>query len=112
MAETLLIDPNTVRNHFRRYQQDGLAGLRHVAYDGSDCALDAAELAALDAHVQTKLYVTATEVAAWVKKQFDIAYTASGMVALLHRLDFVYKKPKLVPGKANPAAHRVDHCAV
>ena len=42
--------------------------------------------------------------AACVKDQFDIAYTASGMVALLHRLDFVYKKPKLVPGKANPAA--------
>jgi len=104
VAEALLIDPNTVRNHFRRYQQDGLAGLQHVAYAGSDCALDAAELAALDVHVQTQLYVTAKEVAAWVKEQFDIAYTASGMTALLHRLDFVYKKPKLVPGKADPAA--------
>ena len=59
VAEALLIDPNTVRNHFRRCQQDGLAGLRHVAYGGSDCALDDGELAALDVHVQTKLYLTA-----------------------------------------------------
>jgi len=43
-------------------------------------------------------------VASWVNEQFGIAYTASGMTALLHRLDFVYKKPKLVPGKADPAA--------
>jgi transposase len=104
VAEALLIDPNTVRDHFRRYQQDGLAGLRHAAYAGSDCALDAAELAALDVHVQTQLYVTAKAVASWVNEQFGIAYTASGMTALLHRLDFVYKKPKLVPGKADPAA--------
>ena len=41
VAEALLVDPNTVRNNFRRYQRDGLAGLRHVAYGGSDCALDA-----------------------------------------------------------------------
>jgi hypothetical protein len=38
-------------------------------------------LAALDVHVQTKLYLTAKEVASWVKEQFDIAYTASGMTA-------------------------------
>ena len=104
VAEALLIDPNTVRNHFRRCQQDGLAGLRHVAYGGSDCALDDGELAALDVHVQTKLYLTAKEVASWVKEQFDIAHTANGMTALLRRLDFVYRKPKLVPGKADPVA--------
>jgi hypothetical protein len=33
-----------------------------------------------------------------------IIHTASGMSALLHGLGFVYKKPKLVPGKADPEA--------
>jgi transposase len=28
------------------------------------------------------------------------------MTALLHRLGYVYKKPKLVPGKADPKAQR------
>jgi len=35
-----------------------------------------------------------------------VSYTESGISALLHRLDYVYKKPKLVPGKANPAPRR------
>jgi transposase len=104
VAEALLIDPNTVRNYFRRYQQGGLAGLRDVGYRGSACELSAAELVGLDVHVQTHLYLTAKDVAAWVAERFGVAYTASGMTALLHRLGFVYKKPKLVPGKADAKA--------
>ncbi len=43
--------------------------------------------------------------AAWVEETFAVAYTVSGMTALLHRLGFVYKKPKLcAPGKAYRAA--------
>ena len=104
VAAVLLIDPNTVRNYFRRYRQGGLPGLLQVQYHGSDCALDDAELAALDLHVQAHLYLTAKEVAVWVEEQFDVVYTASGMTALLHRLGFVYKKPKVVPGKADAKA--------
>jgi transposase len=104
VAAVLLIDPNTVRNSFRRYRQGGLSGLLQVQYHGSDCALDDAELAALDLHVQGHLYLTAKEVAVWVEEQFAVVYTASGMTALLHRLGFVYKKPKAVPGKADAKA--------
>lgn len=104
VAVALLIDPNSVRNHFKRYQRGGLAGLLHVAYRGSDCELDAAQLAQLDAHLQGELYLSAKDVAAWVEETFGVAYTASGMTALLHRLGFVYKKPKLVPGKADRVA--------
>jgi hypothetical protein len=35
-----------------------------------------------------------------------VTYTPSGMTALLHRLGFVYKKPKLIPGKADPEAQK------
>jgi len=104
VAEALLVDPNTVRNYFRRYQQNGLGGLRDAAYRGSACELSDAELVSLDLHVQAHLYLTAKDVAAWVAEQFGLTYTASGMTALLHRLGFVYKKPKLVPGKADPKA--------
>jgi transposase len=106
VADALLIDPNTVRNHFKRYQQGGLPGLLHVAYRGSDCELSEAELAVLDAHLQTQIYLSAKDVAAWVQASFEVGYTASGMTALLHRLGFVYKKPKLVPGKADSEAQK------
>ena len=95
IADALLIDANTVRNHFKRYQQGGLAGLLHLAYRGSVCELNVADLAVLDAHLQTQLYLTAKDVAAWVAVTFEVAYTVSGMTALLHRLGFIYKKPKL-----------------
>jgi transposase len=104
VAEALLIDPNTVRNHFKRYRQGGLSGLRQLAYRGSIGELGEAELALLEAHLQLHLYLSAKDVAAWVEETFEVAYTVSGMTALLHRLGFVYKKPRLVPGKANREA--------
>jgi transposase len=55
--------------------------------------------------VQANLYLSVKDVAAWVAAQFDILYSASGMTALLHRLGFVYKKPKLVP-PAKPTPRR------
>jgi transposase len=102
VADALLVDPNTVRNHHKRYRAAGLPGLLHAAYRGSACELSESELAALDAHVQSNLYLTSKDVAAWVEETYQVSYTASGMTALLHRLGFVYKKPKLVPGKADP----------
>ena len=76
----------------------------HVAFRGSSCALDEEQLAILDVHLQEHLYLTAKAVAHWVEKTFGVSYTESGMTALLHRLGYVYKKPKLVPGKADPQA--------
>jgi transposase len=104
VAEALMIDPNTVRNHFRRYQDVGLEALGGSGYRGSDCLLDSDQLAMLDWHLQDNLYLTSKAIAHWVEDTFGVSYTDSGMTALLHRLDFVYKKPKLIPGKADPVA--------
>jgi transposase len=104
VAEVLQVDANTVRNHFNRYHQGGLKALGHVAFRGSCCALGDDQLALLDLHLQEHLYLTAKAVARWVEATFGVSYTESGMTALLHRLGYVYKKPKLVPGKADPEA--------
>ena len=106
VAEALMVDPNTVRNHFKRYQQGGLKALGEVAFRGSDGLLDAEQLLHLDLHLKTHLYPTAKAIAAWVEETFGVSYTASGMTALLHRRGFVYKKPKLVPGKADAQAQK------
>ncbi|WP_295427896.1 winged helix-turn-helix domain-containing protein [uncultured Thiodictyon sp.] len=89
VAEVPLIDSNTVRDHFRRYQMGGLPGLLHMACQGSDCALTDTDLVALDVHVQAHLYLTAKHVAAWVHEEFGVTHIASGMTALLHHLGFV-----------------------
>jgi transposase len=104
VAEVLQIDANTARTHFKRYRQGGLQALGHVAFRGSACALDDDQLALLDAHLQEHLYISAKAIARWVAETFEVSYTESGMTALLHRLGYVYKKPKLVPGKADAQA--------
>ncbi len=101
VAEVLQVDANTVRNHFKRYRQGGIKALGDIAFRGSECALDKGQLAILDAHLQAHLYVTAKAIAHWVEETFEVSYTESGMTAVLHRLGYVYKKPKLVPGKAD-----------
>ena len=108
VAEVLQVDANTVRNHFKRYRQGGIEALRRVGTDvgGSACALDAGQLACLDAHLQEHLYLSAKAIAHWVEDTFAVSYTESGMTAVLHRLGYVYKKPKLVPGKADPKAQK------
>ena len=102
VADALLMDPETVRNYFKRYQKGGVAELLRMSYVGSEALLDAEQLRALDEHLQTEVYQTAAEVARYVEKRWKVRYTPSGMTALLHRLGYVYKKPKLRPGKHPP----------
>jgi transposase len=99
VAAALLIDEDTVRNHFKRYKQGGIGELERMNYVGSEAWLTPAQLAELDAHLQQELHSSAASVARWVKKRFKVQYTDSGMTALLHRLGYRYKKPKLLPGK-------------
>jgi transposase len=106
IAEALLVDPNTVRTHFKRYRGGGLEALLKVEYRGSDVQLSETQLDRLDLHLQEHLYLSAKDIAAWVQTEFGVTYTPGGMTALLHRLGFVYKKPKRVPGKADPQAQR------
>jgi hypothetical protein len=77
-----------------------------MSYVGGEALLDDRQLAELDAHLQTKVYLSAKAVAAWVKERWGVIYTESGMAALLRRLGYRYKKPKLIPGKADPEAQR------
>ena len=100
VAAALLIDDDTVRNHYKRYKRGGLAALERMNYVGSDALLTPEQLDEFDAHLQQELHPTAASAARWVKERFGVNYTDSGMTALLHRLGYRYKKPKLLPGKA------------
>jgi len=102
IADALLLDPETVRSYFKRYQKGGLDELLRMSYVGSEALLDSTQLRELDAHLQSTLYQTAADVVRYVEQRWDVRYTPSGMNALLHRLGYVYKKPTLLPGKHQP----------
>jgi transposase len=106
VSDALLIDSETVRRYFKRYRKGGIEELLRMSYVGGEALLDEQQLAELDAHLQTKVYLSAKSVAAWVEERWGVRYTESGMAALLRRLGYRYKKPKLIPGKADPEAQR------
>jgi transposase len=103
VADVLFIDAETVREHRRLYETAGVAGLERLNYEGSDPALSETQLGALGTELDAQLYMTSKEVCDFVQRTFEVDYTPNGMTKLLKRLDFVYKKPKCVPAKADAA---------
>jgi transposase len=102
VANALLMDPETVRSYFKRYKHGGVEELLRMSYVGSEALLNAEQLGTLDEHLQTQIYPTSADVARYVEQRWGVRYTPSGMTALLHRLGYVYKQPKLQPGKHPP----------
>jgi len=106
IAEALFIEAETVWDHHRRYISDGRGGIEHLAYVGSAPVLSAVQRAALEAELGARLYMSAKEVCDYVARQFGLTYTPHAMAKLLKRLNFVWKRPKRVPAKADPLAQR------
>jgi transposase len=104
VADALLFDPETVRKYHKRYREGGIEQLLRMGYIGSEALLGPAQLGELDAHLRERVYPSAAAVARWVAQRWDVRYTEGGMTAVLRRLGYVYKKAKLVPGKADAQA--------
>jgi transposase len=56
----------------------------------------------LEIHLRANTYHSVKAICSYTEKNFGIAYSAEGMTNLLHRLGFVYKKTKIIPGKFDP----------
>lgn len=104
VPEALLLEDDSVRSHWARYRRGGLGALRKDNYSGGLSYFNAVEVGELDTHLQEHL--TVQEVVTYVENRFGVAYTLSGMTDRLKRPGFVYKKPKVVPGKADPLARQ------
>ncbi len=104
VVEALLLDEETIRNYLNRYRCGGLKALLSDNLKGYGGKLSKSVLEQLDNHLNQHTYVTIKEIVSYVSKQFKVKYSISGMTDLLHRLNYTYKKPKLVPGKADAKA--------
>lgn len=103
VAAILLIDEKTSRDYFDRYLQGGCAALKDNNYCGADPKLDEHQMQELEAALQEQIMPDAKAVIAHIQKQYGVRYSVSGVIDLLHRLGFSYKKPTHVPGKQDPA---------
>ncbi len=107
IAQVLLIDRSTVRRYYHDYKKGGVTRLLETNYARHRGYLTLEQEQTLDGYLQEHLHITAKSVIAYVEDRWDIRYSESGMTDLLHRLGYVYKKPKLVPGKADAQAQKV-----
>jgi transposase len=106
-AVALGIDDSTVYRYADHYIDSGSLGDylqdKYVPYDGK---LSAEQLRILCLELSARLYRTAKEIASFIANQFGVTYSATGVVPLLKRLGFVYKKTRQVPVKTDPVAQK------
>lgn len=98
IARVLLISDEAVRNHIDEYQTS--KKLKPES-GGSAEKLSADQSQKLEAHLQTHTYLYVKDIVAYIEVTFGIFYTVHGMRSWLQRHFFSYKKPAVVPGKAN-----------
>ena len=101
ISKFLLLDDATLRSYFEIYIKEGLDGLLQLNYGSGLSYLSKYEMAKLDAHLQKNLYPTSKEIAHYIEQNYGVKYTVEGVRWLLHKLNFVFKKTKHLPGKSN-----------
>jgi len=101
IAEVLMLDEDSISNYRKRYEEGGVKGLLKDHYTGSEPMLSCCELEELTVHLESNTYLTVEAISEYVLQTYSVSYSLSGMRQLLHRIGFVYKKAKVVPGKAN-----------
>jgi len=100
----LLIDQSTLRSYEKIFQKGGVDCLLDDNYQGGESFLTVHQTVILEMHLEENIYLRVQDIIRYVEQEFEIKYSISGMTDLLHNIGFSYKKPKIIPGKADPLA--------
>jgi len=103
VSEALYLDDDTIRTWHKHYRAGGLDGLILFDWHGRAGHLSADQEAELASHLSERLYRDTGEVAAYILAHYEVTYSQSGCIKLLHRLGFEYKRPKSLPAQADEA---------
>ena len=95
IANILLIDERTARRYFDRYKKEGLEKLCTLEYYQKKMMLSQEQIELLKEELRNNSYSYAKNIKKYIEKTFKIKYTSAGLVILLHRIGFVYKKTKV-----------------
>lgn len=98
IAEALLLSDRTIRTHISEYDSSKKL---HLEGEGSSEKLSEEQAKALANHLEEHTYLYVKDILLYVESRWQISYTVGGMTQWLKRHRFSYKKPALVPGKAN-----------
>lgn len=102
VADLLGVDHTSVYRYAQTYRSLGLQDYLGDAYRGWWGRLDSQQLSQLQKELRQGFYTSAQALVEWIKTTFSVDYHPQGLVKLLHRLGFAYKKTTLVAPKADP----------
>lgn len=98
IARILLLDDETIRRHIGDYFASNKIAPEN---GGSQSFLSQFQSKKLIGHLQGFTYFYVKDICNYVKVNFGIKYSVSGMTKWLKANNFSYKKPHVVPAKAN-----------
>jgi transposase len=107
VAAVLLIDDDTVRAWRQVFETEGVEGLAGFHFGGRQPFLSGEQEDELAAWVSSTLPKTTCAVGGFIEQRFAVSFASrSGLVALLHRLGFVHRKPMPLSSKMDPHKQR------
>lgn len=98
IAKVLLISDQAIREHVDEYRTSEKLKPEN---GGSEGKLSEDQSKRLAAHLEGHTYLYVKDIVAYVATAFKITYSVPGMRHWLKRHHFSYKKPALIPGKAD-----------
>ena len=101
ISEALYLDDQTIRNYEHLYKEGGIDLVLTTNYKGGSTKLSVSQESELKSHLEENIYVSTKEIVGYIQQVYGVKFHKSGLVYTLHRLGFSYKKPKIVPGKAD-----------
>lgn len=101
ISQALILDEVTLRRYVERFQEKGIDGLLEYRYTGGRSQLTLIQLEELNTFLVDNTQTKAKDIVSHIKKQYNVSYSVIGVTKLIHRLGFTYKKPKIIPGKAD-----------
>lgn len=101
ISQALILDEVTLRRYVERFQEKGIDGLLEYRYTGGRSQLTLIQLEELKTFLVDNTQTKAKDIVSHIKKQYNVSYSVIGVAKLIHRLGFTYKKPKIIPGKAD-----------
>ena len=106
VAEALLIDNSTIRAWLKAFKEGGVEELVLFDLKGGTAALSPLQIDELRAWATDILPASTVEVGQFIRSRFGIDYGKSGLIKLMNRIGFDWKKPASVPSKIDAAVQQ------
>lgn len=103
ISKVLLLTDDAVRQHIKEYKRQKKLKPKN---GGSSETLSKQQAYLLEKHLQEHTYMFTKDIVRYVEAVFKVFYSIPGMHKWLSRHGFSYKKPTIVPGKANFLAQK------